>query len=74
MHALAAFQNCVSHFAGQQFYGADSVVVSGDYMVDFVGIAVGVNGCNDRNVQLVSFQNSDVLLACLSPPHGHVGC
>ena len=32
-------------------------------MIDFVRIAVGVNGCNDGDVQFASFENSDVLLA-----------
>ena len=38
-------------------------------MIDFVRIAVGVNGCNDRNVQFVSFQNSDVLFAGVNDEH-----
>ena len=38
-------------------------------MIDFVRIAVGVNSCNDRNVQFVSFQNCNVFFARVNDEH-----
>ena len=41
--ALAALQHGVGHDGGDQLDGPDGVVVSGDHIVDFVGVAVGVS-------------------------------
>ena len=42
---------------------ADSVVVTGDDVVDIVGIAVGINDSHNRDTQLLGLGHSDLLLA-----------
>lgn len=60
--SLSAFNNSVSHSAGNKFYGTYSVIVSGNNVIDIVGIAVCINYSNDRNAKLFSFRNSDLFL------------
>ena len=49
--ALTAFLNCVCHGSSNQANCADSVIVCGNDIVDLIGIAVGVNDCNDGDVE-----------------------
>jgi small subunit ribosomal protein S2 len=54
--------------AGQQRDGADRVVVAGDLVVDLVGVAVGVQDRDDRDVKLAGLTNRDVLLLGVDDP------
>ena len=59
---------------GEQRGGADRVVVARDRVVDQVGIAVGVEDRDDRDVQLASLRNREVLLIGVDDPdrRGHL--
>ena len=48
---------------GEQSRGTDRVVVARDRVVDEVGIAVGVQDRDDRDVQLAGLGDGEVLLA-----------
>ena len=48
---------------GEQPDRAQRVVVAGDDVVDFVGIAVGVDDADDRDLQLARLVDRDLLLA-----------
>ena len=60
--ALVSFDYGVSHYAGDELDGADSVVVAGDYVIDEVGIAVGIGDGDYGNVELAGFGYGDILV------------
>ena len=51
----------VGDLAGDHADGADGVVVRGDHVVHFVGVAVGINHGDDRYAQLDGFGDGDAL-------------
>ena len=55
---------------GQQGCRADGVVVTRDRVVDLVGIAVGVQDRDDRDVQLDGLADGQVLLVGVDDPDG----
>src|SRR4029453_17999074 len=68
-----ALSNGVGNNAGEQVYGADGVVVARDREVNFVGIAVGVQDGNNRDVQLLGFVDSKVFLLGVNNPQNRRG-
>lgn len=60
----------VGDHAGEQGDGADRVVVARDLVVDLVGVAVGVEDRDDRDVQLARLTDRDVLLLGVDDPDG----
>ncbi|BCW51466.1 hypothetical protein StoSoilB13_38080 (plasmid) [Arthrobacter sp. StoSoilB13] len=68
-----ALSNGVGNNAGEQVDGADGVVVARDREVNFVGIAVGVQDGNNRDVQLLGFVDSKVFLLGVNNPQNRRG-
>ena len=64
----------VGDHAGEQGDGADRVVVARDLVVDLVGVAVGVEDRDDRDVELARLADGDVLLLGVDDPDraGHL--
>ena len=60
----------VGDHAGEQRDGADGVIVAGDAVVDLVRISVGVQDGDDRDAQLASLGDREVLLLGIDDPHG----
>ena len=52
----------VGDHATEQIPGADGIVVAGDYVVDDIGVAVGVDHGDDGQTELPGFSDRDVLL------------
>ena len=67
--ALTAFLNGVCHGGCDQANCADSVIVCGDNVIDLIGVAVGIDDCNDGDVQLASLCDCIVLLAGVNDEH-----
>jgi hypothetical protein len=59
----------VGDHTGQQGDGADGVVVAGDRVVDLVGVTVGVEDRDDRDVELARLVDGEVLLLGVHDPH-----
>ena len=55
---------------GQQSHRADGVVVTRDLVVDLVGVTVGVEDRDDRQTELASLVDSQVLFLRVDDPHG----
>src|SRR5699024_6819675 len=55
---------------GQQRDRADGVVVARDLVVDLVGVAVGVEDRDDRQIELARLVDGEVLLLRVDDPHG----
>ena len=52
LFALLAFKDCIGDLGSDELDSADCVVVAGDNIVNIIGIAVGVNDCNDGDTEL----------------------
>lgn len=59
--ALLAFDNRVRNNGSDELNGFDSVVVSGDNVIDKVRVAVGIGDSYYRDIELLSFLNRDFL-------------
>src|SRR5688500_14595688 len=60
----------VGDHAGEDGDAADGVVVARDLVVDLVGVAVGVEDRDDRDVELARLADGDVLLLGVHDPDG----
>ncbi len=72
-----AVSNGVGDHAGEECYGADSVVVTRDRVVDLVWVAVRVEDGHNGDVELACLGNRKVFLLGVNDPHsgrraGHV--
>ncbi len=59
--------------AGQQANGTDRVVVARDRVLNVVGVAVGVEDCDNGDTKLVRLVNGEVLLLGVNDPHSGRG-
>src|SRR5699024_10793822 len=59
--ALVRLNNSVCHLGNDQFYSADSVVISRDHIVKLLRIAVCVSDTDQRDSQCVSLLHTDSL-------------
>ena len=65
----AALLDGVGDDAPHQVAGSDGVVVARDYVLDDVGVAVGVDDGDDRDAQLVGLGDRDVFLVRVEHEH-----
>ena len=47
-----SLENCIGHSAGKELNRTDSVVISGNYIVNIIGIAVGINNGDNGMLSL----------------------
>ena len=59
---LASLEARVRDAGGDEFDGADGVVIARNDEVDQIGVAVGVGECHDRDVKLPCLVDRDVLV------------
>ncbi len=65
-----AIRDGVGHDPGEQGDAADRVVVARNWVVDLIGIAVGVQDRDHRDAELARFADRDVLLLGVHHPDG----
>ncbi len=53
------FDNGIGNFGGEEADGAQGVIIAWDHVIDFVGIAIGIDHGDDRDAQLASFLDGD---------------
>ena len=72
--ALVSFDYRICHYACNQLDCPYCVVVAGNYVVDEVGVTVGIGDCNDGDVELSCLGNGDVLVVGVNYLHnaGHL--
>ena len=69
LFALTAFDNCLSDSISNKFYCTDSIIVTGDNCIDFIGISVGINNSDNRNTKFLSFLNCNSFFAGVNDEH-----
>src|SRR5690606_28588071 len=62
----AAFVDGFGNLRDHQLHGTDGVVVARNGVIDFFGIAVGIDNSHNRDFQTMGFLNGDVFLLAVN--------